>query len=152
MSEWDQHCQQWLVDTGWCVAGGLATVSDGNLYAAYPSDRLWQGNHTQEIPKLEGGTEQIQIDEPTTLWQAINEGRCEHGLWIAGEKYTVVGKDQIENFTCIFAAKKAGGCHIVCTPKGNAVIAIYDEALEHNSPNARQVAMAFAQYLQDNDY
>eukprot|EP00386_Alphamonas_edax_P010418 GDKI01033665.1.p1 GENE.GDKI01033665.1~~GDKI01033665.1.p1 ORF type:complete len:154 (-),score=70.99 GDKI01033665.1:366-827(-) len=153
MSEWDGYCQQWLVDTQWCQAGGLANAADGNLYAAYPADLMWQAQHQQQIPTdVEDVYQTVDIDEPTTLYQVINGETPPYGLWLAGEKYTVVVRDEEDSIKCIFCAKKKGGVHIAITPAGSAVLATYSEDLEQTSGNAKSCAIAFAKYLTENGY
>ncbi|CEL94628.1 unnamed protein product [Vitrella brassicaformis CCMP3155] len=157
-------CQEWLVDTGYCFAGGLASVENGAVYAAAPVAEsagwayMYKEDHDEEFPNETGdATETVTINEPHNIKQAITEGRCPHGVWFGGVKYKVIRQDlNFESgdysFNCVVLAKEKGGGHLVATPGGTIVIALFDENLEQTSGNCRRVALAFAEYLAEQQY
>ncbi|KAH7647587.1 sporozoite antigen [Cryptosporidium bovis] len=163
MSDWDTIVKEWLIDTGSVCAGGLCSTSDGALYAASIDEGdAWQTlvreDHEENVVQADGVTEAPEmINDQSTILQAITEGVAPKGVWIGGNKYKIVRveKDFQQNDASvhvIFCTKPQGGCFIVDTQNGSAVIAIYDESKEQSSGNCKKVALQLAEYLVSQGY
>jgi len=163
MSEWDATVREWLVAQGYCYAGGLANASDGAVYSAAASEEedgwayLYKDDHDEQIMNENDKEETVTITEANTIYQAITEYKAPHGVWIGGEKYKVVRQEPAFEFNdctfdCVFCAKPKGGAHMIKTAGGTVVIALYSEEKDQASGNAKQVALAFAEYLATEGY
>eukprot|EP00746_Dinoflagellata_sp_MGD_P160820 gnl/MRDRNA2_/MRDRNA2_87747_c0_seq1.p1 gnl/MRDRNA2_/MRDRNA2_87747_c0~~gnl/MRDRNA2_/MRDRNA2_87747_c0_seq1.p1 ORF type:complete len:166 (-),score=48.73 gnl/MRDRNA2_/MRDRNA2_87747_c0_seq1:147-644(-) len=160
---WDAILQEWTVDTGYCYAGGLANAEDGAFYAAAPVEGeagwglIYADDEEKEILQEDGETKKKEmISEAATLLEALSTGRAKKGLWLGGEKYSVVQYDkEFESgdatFTTVFANRPKKGVHIVSTGSQVAV-GFYDESKEQTSGNCKRVVLAFAEYLKGAGY
>lgn len=161
--QWSPIVQEWTVDTGYCCAGALANAEDGALYAAAPTtastaestvgwDLVYAADADRDIMQEDGSTKPMPICEAATLKEATNPpGRPKHGLWIGGNKYSVVQFDpEFESgdatFITAFANRPKKGVHLVSTGT-TIVIGMYDEEQEQTSGNCKRVVLAFAEYM-----
>eukprot|EP00920_Eleutheroschizon_duboscqi_P027103 GHVT01066351.1.p1 GENE.GHVT01066351.1~~GHVT01066351.1.p1 ORF type:complete len:164 (+),score=33.80 GHVT01066351.1:245-736(+) len=163
MSDWDPVVKEWLVDVGACYAGGIANAADGVVFAAAADDedgwsKLVAEDHEQEMPDETGeSTTKVSINEPTTLLQAVTDGRAPQGVWFGKVKHKIVGTEKdFEYNDCVFTismcARPKGGAHLITTPNGSVVIAMFDEGKDQSKGNSRTAALAFAEYLVQSGY
>eukprot|EP00923_Selenidium_pygospionis_P017381 GHVN01030566.1.p1 GENE.GHVN01030566.1~~GHVN01030566.1.p1 ORF type:complete len:163 (+),score=25.60 GHVN01030566.1:187-675(+) len=162
MGEWDSTVKEWLVDTGYCCSGGLASAEDGVMYAAAVDDGdawavLYADDHEQDMEQDDGSMKKETINEPTTILQAVNDGKAPSGVWLGGTKYKVVlTEPQFEyndqNYDVVLCAKSKGGMFLIKTPGGSIVVACWDEEKEQTKGGAKTTALAFAEYLGGEGY
>ncbi|OII70820.1 sporozoite antigen [Cryptosporidium ubiquitum] len=162
MSEWDDMVKEWLIDTGNVCAGGLCS-SDGAFYAASADQGdAWQtlvrDDHEENVIQPDGVSVAAEvINDQSTIFQAISEGKAPNGVWLGGNKYKIirVEKDFQQNdatLDVIFCNKSQGGCFLVNTKNGNVVVAVYDECKDQSSGNCKKVALDLAEYLASQGY
>ncbi|XP_058515689.1 profilin-like [Ochotona princeps] len=155
---WDKMCQEWLPATGYCSAGGLCSAVDGVIYAAANTDTrgwgvLYKEDHEQDVLGEDGNpVGKMTINEGSTIKKAMDEGAAPEGVWIAGVKYKVVRPEKEVEYNgalydTVMCARHKGGAHLVRTPKGTIVVAIYDEEKEQSAGSSRDCALAFAHHL-----
>uniref|UniRef100_UPI0001E3062A Inflammatory profilin n=1 Tax=Toxoplasma gondii TaxID=5811 RepID=UPI0001E3062A len=163
MSDWDPVVKEWLVDTGYCCAGGIANAEDGVVFAAAADDddgwsKLYKDDHEEDTIGEDGNAcGKVSINEASTIKAAVDDGSAPNGVWIGGQKYKVVRPEKgFEYNDCTFditmCARSKGGAHLIKTPNGSIVIALYDEEKEQDKGNSRTSALAFAEYLHQSGY
>eukprot|EP00922_Rhytidocystis_sp_ex-Travisia-forbesii_P055301 GHVS01081903.1.p1 GENE.GHVS01081903.1~~GHVS01081903.1.p1 ORF type:complete len:165 (-),score=34.76 GHVS01081903.1:457-951(-) len=164
MGDWDGVVKEWLVDPGQCSAGGLTSTEDFAVYAAAGKEgtdgwsELYAEDHVQEVLDEDGETTiSVTINEPATIKQAVEDGSAPHGLWLGGSKFKVVRQEKDFpygelKYDLTFCARNKGGCHIVKTEGGAIIIAIYDEDQEQTAGNSKGAALAFAEYMAQQEY
>ncbi|KAF8820609.1 profilin PRF [Cardiosporidium cionae] len=166
-SGWSETIREWLIDGGHCVAGALASAEDGIIYAACYSDHVgdeeafayvYSDDHEEETLADDGeSTKAVTINEPTTILQAVDEGKAPDGVWLGGRKFKLVDKDSSVEynecvFNCLVLARSKGGATVVKTSGGTIIIAIYDDDLDQRKGNCRQAALAFSENLESQGY
>eukprot|EP00919_Chromeraceae_sp_WS-2016_P050412 GHVR01119569.1.p1 GENE.GHVR01119569.1~~GHVR01119569.1.p1 ORF type:complete len:158 (-),score=45.84 GHVR01119569.1:72-545(-) len=150
---WNDLVKEWLIDPGWCDSGGLVTIEDGVLYAAYPDDKMWQSVFESQVTAEDYTTKTITINEPSTLCELLNnKGPTKFGVYLAGQKYQFVKKELILGFDGYVLARAKGGVFVVPTGNGTAVIATFDESLEMTVGNCCETAVGFAKWLAEQGY
>eukprot|EP00446_Apocalathium_sp_SHHI-4_P064538 CAMPEP_0177528360 /NCGR_PEP_ID=MMETSP0369-20130122/52190_1 /TAXON_ID=447022 ORGANISM="Scrippsiella hangoei-like, Strain SHHI-4" /NCGR_SAMPLE_ID=MMETSP0369 /ASSEMBLY_ACC=CAM_ASM_000364 /LENGTH=99 /DNA_ID=CAMNT_0019008875 /DNA_START=89 /DNA_END=384 /DNA_ORIENTATION=+ len=93
--DWNATIEEWLIAEGQCVAGALASITDGAMYAAAPvaGDEGWavlfKESYKTMIAQEDGTDKEETIDESAILKTVAEGKRPPQGLWIAGEKYTL---------------------------------------------------------------
>lgn len=106
----------------------------------------------------EDGTDKmVLVKEPETIKLAAENLRVPRGLWIGGQKFTIVRTEEAcdqgdYTFKTLLCAKPKGGCCIVVTAKGTIIIAIYSADKGQSSANAKGAALNFGEYLSANGY
>eukprot|EP00932_Pfiesteria_piscicida_P015977 SRR837773.2925.p2 GENE.SRR837773.2925~~SRR837773.2925.p2 ORF type:complete len:184 (-),score=95.57 SRR837773.2925:105-605(-) len=155
--DWNQTCQEWLIDEQQCVAGGLAGL-DGVLYAAAPvaGDEGWsllfKDPYKQMMAQDDGTEKEEEINEAAIL-ALIGEGkRPPKGLWIAGEKYTVTRQEEDEidgNPVKVTVAGRPKKGLVIYVTSSSIVVGMYDESkvATQTIGNCRKAVHAFAEYL-----
>eukprot|EP00921_Rhytidocystis_pertsovi_P011860 GHVQ01019211.1.p2 GENE.GHVQ01019211.1~~GHVQ01019211.1.p2 ORF type:complete len:163 (-),score=38.55 GHVQ01019211.1:116-604(-) len=162
MGDWDSVVKEWLVDPGYCCAGGLTASEDCVVYSAAADDdsgwaKLYKDPHEQTVMGPDGETEEtVTITEADTIKTSVETGEAKQGLWLGGDKYRVVRIEkgfeyQDTKFDLVFAAKNKGGCFLVKT-ENSVVIALYDEEKDQTAGNAKGAALAFALYMAQQGY
>lgn len=160
--EWDAVVREWLIDSGYCSAGGIASASDGALYAAAAEEgvdawaALYKEDYEMDVVGEEGETT-VTINEPETIRCAVEDGKAPYGMWLGGEKYRIVLQEQqYEHHDCkfdiTFCAKSKGGCHIIKTENGSLIFALHDEEKEQTAGMAKGCALAFAEFMVQQGY
>lgn len=163
MSDWDPVVKEWLVDTGYCCAGGIANAEDGVVFSAAADDadgwsKLYKEDHEEDVLGEDGETvTKTSVNEGATIKAAIETGSSPEGVWIGGVKYKVVQSEKKfeyndQEFDTCLVAKTKGGAHLIKTVNGSIVIAIFDEEKEQDKGNSRGTALAFAEYLVQSGY
>eukprot|EP01068_Selenidium_serpulae_P010807 Selendium_serpulae@DN5535_c0_g1_i5.p1 len=165
MSEWDGTVKEWLVDGGYCSAGGLANAEDGVVYAAAASEEegdegwsvLYKDDHEVPVAQEDGSEVNETINEASTIRSAAIEFKAPKGLWIGGTKYKVVKPQQAFDYNdvtvdVINCAKEKGGCVLVKTSGGSIVIAMFDENKEQTNSGCMGAALAFAEFMISSGY
>nr|AGW51294.1 profilin-like protein [Sarcocystis neurona] len=156
--EWDTLCQDWLPGTGYCSAGGLCSAEDGVIYAAASNSHkgwavLYRDDHEQDELGEDGNPiGKVTINEGSTIKKAMEEGSAPNGVWIGGVKYKVVRPEKNVEYNgimydTVMCARPKGGAHLIKTPKGTIIVAVYDEEKEQSAGNSRTCALAFAHHL-----
>ncbi|CAE8616488.1 unnamed protein product [Polarella glacialis] len=158
-ANWDNTLEEWLITEGFCCAAGLAQGADGMFYAAAPAAEeagwgiIFKDDHEEDIMQDDDSTKKVTINEPSALKQVAETGSAPaSGLWLGGHKYRVVQKDMAfesgeHTFAWILGAMPKKGVHIVRTPNGQIIAALYDEEKSQTSGNCKRVVLAFAEYL-----
>lgn len=163
MSEWDPVVREWLVDTGYCCAGGIANAEDGAVFSAAADDgdgwsRLFKEDHEEDTLGEDGETVTKKvINEGSTLKAAMDTGSVPEGVWIGGVKYKLVQSEKKfeyndQEFDTCLLAKNKGGAHLIKTVNGSIVVAMFDEEKDQDKGNSMGTALAFAEYLAQSGY
>ena len=163
---WDQTCDEWLVQPGYCKAAGQANLESGGFYAAAPvkDEEGWRLIHKdayeQEITQDDGSSKKMHIDEGALLNQFANAfAKGERpdsatGLWLGGTKYTITTNNKEESLPketgdpvpWFFGAASKKGVHIVIT-KTQIVAGFYSEEDNQTTGNAKKAVLEYAEYL-----
>merc|ERR1711976_266773 len=162
---WNATCKEWLIDEGYCYAGGVAGKADCVFYGAAAMDGLdkWEcvfkDPRTETITISDEETQQVQVDETNILWEVITngtKGKYPSGVWIGGGKYTLVRSQDLEvqgkEVTVIFGAKKVaegekpkGVC--ICCSDQSVVLGFNDEGRGQNGGNCQKAVLNMVGYL-----
>eukprot|EP00405_Crypthecodinium_cohnii_P009527 CAMPEP_0206443358 /NCGR_PEP_ID=MMETSP0324_2-20121206/14318_1 /ASSEMBLY_ACC=CAM_ASM_000836 /TAXON_ID=2866 /ORGANISM="Crypthecodinium cohnii, Strain Seligo" /LENGTH=167 /DNA_ID=CAMNT_0053911273 /DNA_START=72 /DNA_END=575 /DNA_ORIENTATION=- len=155
---WDSTVQEWLVDEGQCVAGGLGDPATGMLYAAAPVageegwGLLYKEPYEQMLAQEDGSEKPEKIDEAAIMIEICQGKRPKQGLWIAGEKYTITRQeeDEVEGkpVKVTIAGRPKKGV-VIYTTDASLIVGMFDEAkvATQNIGNCRKVVAAFTEYL-----
>lgn len=157
-ADWDPVVKEWLIDTGYCCAGGIANADSGAVFSAAADDgdgwsKLYADDHEEDVLQEDGETTaKTTITEANTIKAAIETGSSPEGVWLGGTKYKIVQTEKKfeyndQEFDTCLVAKNKGGAHLIKTINGSVVIAIFDEEKEQDKGNSKASALAFAEYL-----
>lgn len=163
VEEWNALIHEWMIAKGRVYICGLATTKDGAVFAAAcaegddPVSPVYKSNYEMPLPQEDGSEKMTPIDEPQTIVTAAKTLRAPIGLWVGGQKFKVVRSEEAldhgeHTFRCVFCAKPKGGLHMVVTPKGTIILAIYNEDKGQQGADAKGAALDFAEYLANNGY
>merc|ERR1719229_1118703 len=156
--------QEWLLqealETGerYCCAGALAYLETGEMFAAAPTadeagwGLVYKEDHEEEIMQDDMTSKTVTINEQAVFLEAAQGKRPANGLWIGGEKYTIISTTEETcgdvDIKVIMANRPKKGLCIIPT-NSQIILAMYNE--EHgptqNAGNCKKTAMAFAEYL-----
>lgn len=106
----------------------------------------------------EDGTEKmVLVHEPEMIKFAAENLRAPRGLWLGGQKFTVVRTEEAcdqgdYTFKTLLCAKPKGGCCVVVTAKGTVILSIYSAEQGHSLANVKAAALNFGEYLSANGY
>ena len=129
------------------------------MYAAAPTEGeagwgfVYADPHSEQILQDDGETKKpMTIDESFALKTVCETGVAPPGgLWLGGQKYTVVQKDlKFESndlhYVYILASRPKMGVRIVKT-EWTIICGFYDEAKGQTAGNCTKATMDFAEYL-----
>mmetsp|Transcript_5094 Transcript_5094/g.8903 ORF Transcript_5094/g.8903 Transcript_5094/m.8903 type:complete len:173 (+) Transcript_5094:75-593(+) len=160
-NDWDALLQHYLIDTGGCIAGGLAQVEDGVFYAAAPTadekgwEIIFKEDHEEEIWRDDGTLQKVMINERDSLKATVDSLEApKEGLWLGGEMYRIVHADAEERVGDSLKLKWLhgvktklsgwSGVHIIVT-KTQVVVGVYDPS--SHAGNCKKAVVEFAEWL-----
>jgi len=159
---WDGILDEWLVATNACVGAALAQRADYALYAAAPVEGekgweiMYKDPYKGKLPTEDGGEKEVDITESATLKDAVETDimktpPSEVGLWLGGDRFRVVKREEEENYIWVFATNKdKQGIHIMATA-ASVLVAKYDEKVGgQQSGNCKKKASEMVEYLLTN--
>lgn len=160
---WNGTCKEWLIDEGYCCAGGVAAMADCVFYgaAAMEGEDKWasvfKDPRTEKITISDDETQDVQVDETNILWEIITngvKGKYPSGVWFAGKKYTLVREQVLEvegkEVTVRFASRPKGGVCIACSEQ-SVVLGFNDEEKGQKGGNAQKAVLNMVGYLFQNE-
>mmetsp|Transcript_162079 Transcript_162079/g.514958 ORF Transcript_162079/g.514958 Transcript_162079/m.514958 type:complete len:169 (-) Transcript_162079:170-676(-) len=157
--DWNATIEEWLLAEGQCVAGALASVTDGAMYAAAPvaNEEGWGLLFKEPYKTMlaqEDGTEKEETIDESAILKSVAEGkRPAQGLWIAGEKYTITRQEEDDvdgaPIKIAVAGRPKKGVVIYITSVGTIIIGMFDETKSATQTvgNCRKSVHAFTEYM-----
>jgi len=156
---WNATCKEWLIDEGYCFAGGVAGKSDCVFYGAAAMEGMdkWESifkeARTEKIQISDDETNDVQVDETNILWEIVTngvKGKYPSGVWLGGRKYTLVREQELEvegkEVKVIFASRPKGGFCLACSDQ-SVVIGYSDEDKGQKGGNAQKAVLNMVGYL-----
>jgi len=155
---WNNTVKEWLIDEGYCYAGGVASKAEGTFYGAAAAEgekwsQVIKDARNEELVLSDTEKKEVWVDETQVLWYLGNEGRAgtyPGGVWLAGQKYTLVREQELEvegnKVTVIFCSKTKGGACIACS-KQSIVVGFNDENKGQQGGNCQKAVLAMVGYL-----
>merc|ERR1711933_127994 len=143
---WNASCKEWLIDEGYCYAGGVAGKSDCLFYGAAAMDGMDKLECVFKDPR-----------ETNCLRELIDKGvkaKLDGGMWFGGKKYTLVREQELdvegEDVKVLFGWRPKGGVCIACSHQ-SVVIAFNDEDKGQDGGNCQKAVLNMVGYLFQNE-
>lgn len=127
----------------------VVSAEDGGFWASTDDDNFYLREYTATITQEDGNEKEETVNEAANIVKFMKGQPVSQGLRINGTKKQQVTrsfKDEVSGLQTIFAKFPQGGS---CIANGGKciLIATYDEAKNHNSPDCNETVTLIARYL-----
>jgi len=156
---WNATCKEWLIDEGYCYAGGVAGKADCVFYGAAAMEGcdkwecVFKEARTEQLKISDEETKDVQVDETNILWEIISngtKGKYDSGVWLGGKKYTLVRQQELEvegkEVMVVVGSRPKGTVCIACSGE-SVVLGFSDEDKGQKGGNCQKAVLNMVGYL-----